>query len=392
MARARAALACVSTGACRRRCPARHGREQARRHHQQPAEHHRRQRRDLGFELQVLQPLLEPPLEVIGPLARLGRVELGIGLAGPLLELELLGAVVPVGDLLGQPVLHRDFGLGDELELAVPHLLEVLRHDLGDGVALRLLLDLASDPRALGPVEDRLHARFALGQRPVVEVGRVVEVAGRPVGVELDVEHPLGDDATLARAGEARVLDRMLDVEQHSRPSPWVALVHQHRAALEQVAMAFEREVDDRVEQRMARADEGGQGLAVRRHQILLEGDALVAGQHRLADADQAVAVAHRGRDVGDLVAARLPLLGRAAQKPERLVEEGLDIVRLEAAGLGPLHIFADALDPAGVHGVVGERPFFQQVPQLAAVERDDRAPSSGGPAPRADRRTGSPR
>ena len=108
----------------------------------------------------------------------------------------------------------------------------------------------------------------------------------------------------------------------------------------------------------------------MRRHQVLLEGDALVAGQHRLADADQAVAVAHRGRDVGDLVAARLPLLGRAAQKPERLVEEGLDIVRLEAAGLGPLHVLADALDPAGVHGVVGERPFFQQVSQLAAVER----------------------
>ena len=214
-------------GACRRRCPARHVREQARRHHQQPAEHHRRQRRDLGFELQVLQPLLEPALEVIGPLARLGRVELGVGLAGPLLKLELLGAVVPVGDLLGQPVLHRDFGLGDELEFGVPHLLEMFRHDLGDGVALRLLLDLASDPRALGPIEDRLHARFALGQRPVVEVGRVVEVAGRPVGVELDVEHPLGDDATLARAGEARVLDRMLDVEQHPRPSPWVALVQQ---------------------------------------------------------------------------------------------------------------------------------------------------------------------
>ena len=174
------------------------GREQASRHHQQPAEHDRRQRRDLGFELQVLQPLLQPALQVIGPLARLRRVELGIGFAGLLLEFELLGAVVPVGDLLGQPVLDRDFGLGDELQFGVPHLLEMFRHDLGDGVALRLLLDLAGDPGALGPVEDRLDARFALGQRPVVEVGRVVEVAGRAVGVELDVEHPLGDDPTLA--------------------------------------------------------------------------------------------------------------------------------------------------------------------------------------------------
>ena len=72
--------------------------------------------------------------------------------------------------------------------------------------------------------------------------------ARRPVGVELDVEHPPGNDAALARAREARVLDRVLDVEQHARPGPGVALVHQHRAALEQVAVAFEGEVDDRVE------------------------------------------------------------------------------------------------------------------------------------------------
>ena len=139
--------------------------------------------------------------------------------------------------------------------------------------------------------------------------------------------------------------------------------------------MALEGEVDDRVEQRMARADEGGQRLALRRDQRLLEGDALVAGQHRLADADQAVAVADRGRDVGDLVAARLALLGRAAEAPERLEEERLDVVRLEPAGLGPLHVLADAVDPAGVHGVVGERPLFEQVPELAAVERVSRRP-----------------
>ena len=189
-------------------------------HDQHPAEHHRRQRRDLRFELQVLQPLLQSTLEIIGPLAGLGRVELRVGLAGLLLQLELLGAVVPVGDLLGEPVLDRDFGLGDELELGVPHLLEMFRHDMDDGIALGLPLDLAVDPRALGPLEDRIDAGLARGQGPVVEVGRVVDVAGRPVAVELDVEHALGNDATFARAGEARVLDRVLDVEQHARPGP----------------------------------------------------------------------------------------------------------------------------------------------------------------------------
>ena len=139
--------------------------------------------------------------------------------------------------------------------------------------------------------------------------------------------------------------------------------------------MALQGQVDDGVEQRVAGADEGGQRLALGRDQRLLEGDALVARQHGLADADQAVAVADRGRDVGDLVAARLALLGGAAEALEGLEEEGLDVVRLQAAGLGALHVLADAVDAAGVHGVVGERALFEQVLELAAVERVCRAP-----------------
>ena len=87
------------------------------------------------------------------------------GLAGLLLELELLGAVIPVVDLLGQPVLHRRLGLVDPARACASRTsLEVLRHDMGDGVALRLLLDLAADPGALGAGEDRLHAGLALGR------------------------------------------------------------------------------------------------------------------------------------------------------------------------------------------------------------------------------------
>ena len=125
-----------------------------------------------------------------------------------------------------------------------------------------------------------------------------------------------------------------------------------------------------RVEQRMTGADEGGQRLALRRDQRLLERDALVARQHRLADTDQAVAIAHRRRNVGDLVAARLPLLGRAAEPLEGFEEERLDVVRLQATGVGAFHVFADAVHAAGIHGVVGERPLFHQVLEVAAVER----------------------
>ncbi len=72
-------------------------------------------------------------------------------------------------------------------------------------------------------------------------------------------------------------------VEEHARARARVALVHQHRAALQQIAVALEREVEGGVEQRVARADEGGERLARRRDQLLLEGDALVAREHRIA-------------------------------------------------------------------------------------------------------------
>ena len=55
----------------------------------------------------------------------------------------------------------------------------------------------------------------------------------------------------------------------------------------------------------------------------------LVPPKHRFSEADLAVAVSHRGRDVGDLVAARLPPARRPAELPEGFEEEGLDVVRL---------------------------------------------------------------
>ena len=34
--------------------------------------------------------------------------------------------------------------------------------------------------------------------------------------------------------------------------------------------------------------------------------------------------------------------------------------MRLQPAGFSPFHVFADPMDPAGVHRVVGERAFFE--------------------------------
>ena len=48
-----------------------------------------RQRRNLRFELQLLQPFLEPCLKEVGPLSCLAGVEPGIGPAGLFLQLKL---------------------------------------------------------------------------------------------------------------------------------------------------------------------------------------------------------------------------------------------------------------------------------------------------------------
>ena len=114
--------------------------DETERHDHEPAQHHRRQRRDLRFAVQLGEAPLEPRLQVVGAAAGLLRVEPGAGLAGLLLELELLGAVVPVGDLLGQPVLHRGAGLLDPREPPAAHLGDVLGNHVRDGMALRLLL------------------------------------------------------------------------------------------------------------------------------------------------------------------------------------------------------------------------------------------------------------
>src|SRR5689334_11972023 len=109
----------------------------------------------------------------------------------------------------------------------------------------------------------------------------------------------------------------MLDIKEDTRSGSAIALVHQHRTALQEVAVTFDREVNDGVEKWMPRTNKGCQRLPLWRHQRLLEGNAFVTWQHWLADSDQPVAIAHRSRNVSDFVSPRLTLLGRATHALE---------------------------------------------------------------------------
>ena len=126
----------------------------------------------------------------------------------------------------------------------------------------------------------------------------------------------------------------MLEEEQHARRGAQVARIDQHRTTLHQVALALERQIEHGIEQRMTGADEGGERLAGRGDQRLVEDDALVPGEHRVGGADLAIALANGGRHMGELVAAALALADGAAEAPEGLEEERLHVVWLQAAGL----------------------------------------------------------
>src|SRR5881628_3133540 len=102
----------------------------------------------------------------------------------------------------------------------------------------------------------------------------------------------------------------MIEVKEHAGLIACVALVHQRSASPQEIAVAFQGEVDCGIQQWVAGTYECSEHLALRRDKGFLEDDALVAREHWLADTDQTVAVTHRRGYVGHFVPARLPLLG----------------------------------------------------------------------------------
>ena len=114
---------------------------------------------------------------------------------------------------------------------------------------------------------------------------------------------------------------------------------------LQRGSVGIDGQVDDGVEERVTGGDEVGLGLARDVHVFAFEGDALVGVQHGCADAALTVAIADGCGHVGDLVTARLARRDATAEALERSEEEGLDVVRLKAAGLGVLQAVPDLVD-----------------------------------------------
>src|ERR1700686_2141866 len=105
----------------------------------------------------------------------------------------------------------------------------------------------------------------------------------------------------LTRWQEARILNCVLKSEQHTRASAEVALINQHSAALQKIAMTLEREIKNGVQQLVSGADEVRESLTRLCDQIFLEGDAFIARKYWIARPDLTVAIAHRSWHMRDL-------------------------------------------------------------------------------------------
>ena len=135
----------------------------------------------------------------------------------------------------------------------------------------------------------------------------------------------------------------MAERDQHPRLVVPIPFVDQQYAPGQQVSVAFERQIDESVEQRVTRCHQGGLRLAG--NVLLVEADPPVPGQHRVGTPDQAVSVPQRGRYPRDLEAAPLARPHDAAGLREGDLEERTDVMGLEPPGRGLFHLLPNALD-----------------------------------------------
>ena len=231
--------------------------------------------------------------------------------------------------------------------------LKVFRHERGGGEGEGALFLVGANPGRGKHVVQQRHgrqARAASRSRCGAQPAKVADAIGR----DADELEALGKD--LAVAG----FDLVGEQEEQMRLVAVVGRVHEDGALAQEVAVLFQQHVADGEHERVAgmkHAGEGSAGLVQRADGFLGEADALVALEHgsefaAVAAGDEAVALADRGRNVGDLEAVGLARINGTAQRLEGFHEEGADEVGLEAAGLGLFHLFLHRKEAFGAHGL----------------------------------------
>src|SRR6266498_3498547 len=162
----------------------------------------------------------------------------------------------------------------------------MLGDNLSNSVALCSLFQLSRYPRTFGASENVCDSWFIRLERSIIEVGCVLQMTCVSGGIQLHVQHLLGNDPALSSSRETRILNRMLQIKQHAWRVARIAFVHQHGTTAQKIAVPFQGKIEHRVKQGMARAYKSSERLAHGCYERLLEGDALISLQDRLTDTD----------------------------------------------------------------------------------------------------------
>src|SRR5208282_4552448 len=92
-------------------------------------------------------------------------------------------------------------------------------------------------------IQTSANTRFPFLERTIIEVGRIIQMIGDAVAIDLDEQETLRDYPTITGLGQACVLNGMFEEEQDPRPRSQVSLVDQRRAPSQQIAVAFQSQI-----------------------------------------------------------------------------------------------------------------------------------------------------
>ncbi len=216
--------------------------------------------------IEALDQIGRDPLRLLGSLTNL--------LACFDLQAQIPSPVVPVVDLRLQALTHQtpgsfDASLGKSLDLA-----QMVRYSLGDRRRSCPCHEILTQPRK--QPRGRRSIDFAVANLAVVEVGGITDGPARTVSPETDKGESTGDHVLDAVVVGAAVRDCVLEISKYPGLRGRVGRVNEDGPLPEQGAKAFDRKIDDRVHQWVARSEQVGIWQTGLLHQLPVEGDPLV--------------------------------------------------------------------------------------------------------------------
>lgn len=336
------------------------GSQEAGRYHQGAARRNGGQCGNLLRQVEIRLASLEAGGEVVRTCLGPVRVHARL-LAGLHLLPQFLGAQIPMGNLLGEPVPHRGPHLGHAGNGLGADLGQVLGDADLHSMVKRPPLQFGPQPRL---VPQALQGLLLLRRgSPVVQVGGIARGHYSAVLSDVHELEPPGDHGAPRRSGVA-IGDRVFQEGQHVGDIAVVGIVDQDAATTQQDLVTLQCELEDCLEQGVTGSQQLRRSLVLRAHQMLFEGDPLVAPQHGTGAADWSGPSPDRLGNVHHLEASRLPLGHPAPQPLKGILEPGPHVVGLQSPGLCLSHVPADPLDVAGVHDVGGQAVLGDQLRQ----------------------------